>query len=289
MPHAVRIISTRLRFLSLTMMLFVLLPAASVMAQVTPAPPAALPSGAAGIDPITGALPSFAELFATSPIINGLIAGLSILSVMLFVYFLVTINRNAMAPTGFVDEVNKLVLARRSEEAVRYCRDHRRVFSASILQRCLENAGKSQTVIMDVVQSEGQRRSDLLWSRINYLAEIAAVAPMLGLLGTVLGMMKAFFVLPNQAISVNSRALISAIGGAMTTTFFGLIVAILTVVFYTIIRSRATQALSEVEHAANTIADHVHSPPTVSTSASVMPDHDHAHESRSASGAGGSR
>lgn len=282
MPHAVFRFLTRRASTALCMVACTLLLAAFALGQSTVSP-----TSPGGIDPTTGALPSFAFLFGTSPVINSLIAALSVLSVMLFVYFLATINRNAMVPSSFIDEVNKMVLARRSDEAVRYCRDHRRVFAASVLQRCVENAGKSQSIIMEVVQSEGQRRSDLLWSRINYLAEIAAVAPMLGLLGTVLGMMKAFFVLPSQDISVNSRALISAIGGAMTTTFFGLIVAIITVVFYTIIRSRATQALAEVEHAANTIADHIHSPPTASISASAV-DARH-HEASRASNMGDAR
>jgi biopolymer transport protein ExbB len=232
--------------------------AANVLAQApapaTDAQPQALRRG---IDMSTGALPTLIDLFMTSPVVNGIIAVLSVISLMMFLYFLLTINGSGMAPSAFVDDVNKLILSKRYDEAATLCRSHRRIFVASIVQRCLENAGKGHSVIMDMLDAEGRRRADILWNRISYLADISNVAPMLGLFGTVTGMIKAFFSLQTESASINSKLLATGVGEAMSTTMFGLMVAISSLVFYSIVKSRATQALSEAEQIAHSIADHI--------------------------------
>jgi biopolymer transport protein ExbB len=110
---------------------------------------------------------------------------------------------------------------------------------------------------MGMVDTEGKRRADILWNRVSYLSDIANVAPMLGLLGTVIGMMRAFFRLDSVDISVKSRALSSDIAGAMATTMFGLIVAIMALAFFSIIKGRATRVLAEAEQAVHAVADHI--------------------------------
>jgi biopolymer transport protein ExbB len=219
--------------------------------------PTDAPIGRLAIDPATGQLPTLLQLFETSPIINGIIAGLSGIAVLLFLFFLLTINTNAMAPAGFVDDINKLIMAQKYSDAATLCRANRRIFIASIIQRCVENDAKGHSVIMDMLDAEGRRRADIIWNRISYLADVSNVAPMLGLLGTVLGMIKAFFSLDTESGSINSRVLTSGVGEAMATTMFGLIVGILALVFYSIIKSRATRTLAEAEQITHSIADHI--------------------------------
>jgi biopolymer transport protein ExbB len=108
-----------------------------------------------------------------------------------------------------------------------------------------------------MLDSEGQRRADVVWNRLSYLGDVINIAPMLGLLGTVVGMMQAFFALQYQSISASSGALTRSIGGAMATTFFGLIVAIVSLVFYSIAKARLTRTLAEVEQTVHSIADHI--------------------------------
>ena len=210
------------------------------------------------LDPTTGALPSVVDLFMTSPIINGLLLGLSVLAVGLFLYLLLTINGRAMVPSDFIDEVTKLVLRGRYEQAADLCRRSRRVFAASVVQRACENADKAQPVVLEMIDQEGTRRAEIVWNRVSYLADISNVAPMLGLLGTVIGMMKAFFVADFVRMDATSGALTSGIAQAMVTTFAGLTVGIAALVFYSIIKSRATRTLAEAEAAVYSIADHVH-------------------------------
>ncbi len=242
--------------------------ATAVLGQDVPTPaPLAAPnatSGPAGggIDMESGLLPSFMDLFEYSPYINGIILGLSVVSVLLFLFLLITVNSRAMVPADLVEELTKLVMRGKYEAVADLCRAHRRVFIATIVQRCAENAGKTHAVLMEIVDSEGRRRAEIIWNRVSYLADIANVAPMLGLLGTVIGMIKAFFTLDTEAGGAASRLLASGIGQAMSTTMFGLAVAIGTLMLYSIIKSRATQSLAQAEQAVHAIADHMKRTPT---------------------------
>ena len=227
-------------------------PVAVPAAAPVPAAAAAAPASAA-----TASLYKLQEMFMFSPVINGIIAGLSVLALMFFLWFLLTINVRAVAPAGFVNEVTNLVLAHRYDAAADACRRSKRVFIAPVVLRSVTNAGKSQSIIMSMIDSEGRRLSDIIWNRISYLADISNVAPMLGLLGTVMGMITAFFGLDKESGSINSSVLSQGVGQAMTTTMFGLIVGISALVFYSIIKSRATKCLAEAEAAVHSIADRI--------------------------------
>lgn len=224
--------------------------APAVFAQVDP-------PAAGGVDLRTGTLPTLTELFETSPRINGTILGLSVIALLLFVYFMLSIRTANLAPPALVDDLTKLILAGKYEDAATICRNERRVFLATIIQRCLENAGKQHSVIMDMIDTEGKRRADIVWNRISYLADISNVAPMLGLFGTVVGMMNAFFKMPLESMSIASRMLTQSIAQAMATTFFGLIVAMVALVFYSLVKARTTRTLAEVEQIVHSLADHI--------------------------------
>lgn len=251
---SLRFTSTRLR-LTLAVVALTGCISAIVFAQPTADAPAAVTPSA--VDAASGALPSIADLFMFSPLINGIILGLSVLSLALFLWLFLSVSTANLAPGSLTDEVTKLALRGKFEAISDLCRAHRRVFTASIFVRLADNASKDHTTLMEIIDTEGHRRADLIWNRISYLSDIANVAPMLGLLGTVLGMIKAFFLLERQVGSVDSLALSRGVGEAMATTMFGLFVAIVTLVFYSIIKSRATTVLADAEAAVQSVADHM--------------------------------
>ena len=232
--------------------------AAPSVAPVTPAPaPTVAPTATDLGDLSTQPLYKLGEMFKFSPVINGIIGGLSVLALMFFLWFLFTINSRTVAPAAFVNEITNLVLVRRYDAAADACRRSKGVFIAPIILRCVENHGKSQSIIMSMIDTEGRRLSDIIWNRISYLADISNVAPMLGLLGTVIGMITAFFGLEKESGSVDATVLSQGVGQAMATTMFGLMVGISTLVFYSIIKSRATKTLAEAEAAVHSIADRI--------------------------------
>ena len=248
--------------LGLTVLLWLVLgpTAPPLLAQPAADPAATPPADAAPATGLSGdGLYQLQQLFMFSPVINGLIAGLSVLALMLFLYFLLTINSRAVAPSAFVNEVTNLVLVHRYEAAADACRRAKGVFIAPIILRCVQNAGKSQSIILGMIDSEGRRLSDVIWNRISYLADISNVAPMLGLLGTVIGMLTAFFGLERESGSINAAVLSQGVGQAMATTMFGLTVGIAATVFYSIVKSRATRTLAEAEAAVHSIADRIRS------------------------------
>jgi biopolymer transport protein ExbB len=243
----------------------------ATMAQADPVTadkiqPRTTPAGSAGVvdpdraavDHKTGELPNFKTLFATSPTINSVILAVSGVSLTLFLFYLLTMNTRSLMPHDFFASVSRLATDGRFEEAAQMCRNNRNIFVAPVLQRVLEHSGQEHGVLLSMIDSEGKRQAEVLWNRLSYLADIVNIAPMLGLLGTVSGMLAAFFVLPSQSASINSRLLSEAIGGAMSTTMFGLIVAITTLIFYSIIKARLTATLMEVEQAMHLVADQIH-------------------------------
>jgi len=200
-------------------------------------------------------LPTFIELYQFSPTINAVLLGLSAIALALFIFFVLTINHRAMIPASLVQDVTKLVVRQKYDDAGNLCRAHKRVFIATILQRINENADKDPALLINILETEGRRRADVVWNRISYLADIANIAPMIGLLGTVIGMIKAFFALDLEATDASNQTLAQGVGEAMATTLFGLAVAIAASVFYTISKGRTTKVLAAAEQAAHSVAD----------------------------------
>jgi biopolymer transport protein ExbB len=232
-------------------------PAEVAPAAEAPAEPAAVDEADKPVDLSDNPLYRVRDLFMFSPVINGIIAGLSVLGLIFFLYFMLAINRRTFAPPAFVDEVVKLVIRGDYERAGDVCRRARGVFAASIVQRCLENNSQNHSVMLDMIDTEGRRQADIVWNRVSYLADISNIAPMLGLVGTVLGMIKAFYGLEHESGGVDAMVLSRGVGEAMATTLFGLSVGIIMLVFYSLTKSRATRTLAEAEQAVHMIADHI--------------------------------
>ncbi len=224
---------------------------AATLAQV-PAP-AGAEAGAGDVP----AVPTVADLFMTSPWINGAILILSLIAVGVFALAMVEITLKNYAPPRFVDDVTKLILNRRFDQAINLCQNNQQVFVSGLIQRLIENRDKDHGVLIDILSAEGRRRGDVAWNRIGYLVEVAALAPTLGLLGTVLGMIDVFFQLTRRVASAGQVGDLSrGIAEAMGTTMFGLIVALVAGLFYAIAKSRATNVLADTEVVCHTVADH---------------------------------
>jgi biopolymer transport protein ExbB len=218
---------------------------------------AAPAGGVEGVEMGKG-VPTVAALFMTSPYINGTLLGLSVIAMLLFLFMLLSLTSASFNPPRFVDNVTKLILNRQFDQAVHLCQSNSGVFSSSIIQRVIENRDKEHGELMEILSAEGRRRGETIWNRVSYLSEISNIAPMLGLLGTVVGMIKVFFTLTERIAGPNVDKLSAGIAEAMGTTMFGLIVAIAAGVFYTLARSRAVRVLAEAEQVCHTIVDHTH-------------------------------
>ncbi len=119
-------------------------------------------------------------------------------------------------------------------------------FSSQIIASGISARKHGSQVMMEAMQSEGRRAATTLWQRISLLNDVTVVAPMFGLLGTVIGMFFAFY--DSNRTTESLTAIFDGLGIAIGTTVAGLIVAILAMVFYTTLRFRVTTLLNAVEN-----------------------------------------
>ncbi|HPN72971.1 MAG TPA: MotA/TolQ/ExbB proton channel family protein [Candidatus Omnitrophota bacterium] len=112
----------------------------------------------------------------------------------------------------------------------------------------LSRVSRGPVIVKEAIEDEGKREIDGLWRKLGYLADIAAIAPMVGLLGTVLGMIQAFNVIAFQAGSVKPVLLASGISKAMVTTAGGLIIAVPAMIFYSYFRGIVETVSARLEN-----------------------------------------
>jgi len=123
---------------------------------------------------------------------------------------------------------------------------------ATIVRAGLDHANDDWTIVRDVLQEAGRQEAVRISRNLNVLETVAAVAPLLGLLGTVTGMIRVFAVV-NQAGLGNPEVLSGGISEAMITTAAGLIIGIPSLVAYNWLRGRADGIIFELEQNATTL------------------------------------
>ncbi|MFV1981195.1 MAG: MotA/TolQ/ExbB proton channel family protein, partial [Rhodothermia bacterium] len=148
---------------------------------------------------------------------------LSILTVYLFIERVLTL-RKAQQGTRW-DRVRSYVEAGDVSGAVAYC-DSQDTPLGRTLIKGLERLGRPIREIQEAVQAAGKYEAFQLTKRTEHLATIAGVSPMLGFLGTVTGMIKAFQQIQSLQGNVNPSVLAGGIWEALVTTAFGLTVGI---------------------------------------------------------------
>jgi len=207
--------------------------------------------------PATAAAPQekdLIELFASGGYTMYVLLLISVVLVLFILVFLATIRRNAVVSDKFMNAAEAMIRRRDYLGLIAYC--HRQNESiARVMQKSLEFLTKNPSApfieIRSLAEAEGSRQAGNLTSRITYLADIAAIAPMVGLLGTVLGMIKSFIHISGGGASgVRQMELAGGVSEALVATASGLIIAIPALVFYSIFRGRVFRYVSELEAAA---------------------------------------
>lgn len=187
------------------------------------------------------------QIFLGSPLIYSLLLLLSIVAVSLWLFSLFTLRESELMPAGFIHHIRELVNEGRSDAALMACQQQSH-FSANVIGSALAVKKHGPQVMMDALHAEGRRQGVSLWQRVSLLNEIAVVAPMLGLLGTVIGLFIAFYGMNRSAESL--AAIFDGFGMAVGTTVAGLIVAIMAMIFYTTLKFRLVHLLNSVENEA---------------------------------------
>jgi len=163
------------------------------------------------------------------------------------------LRRKLIIPKDFIDKVEELVKRDKIEEAIFLCKGHRSSI-ARIFLAGLRNVGRGMWLVKEAIEDKGRREGVILERNIGILLTIANLSPLLGLLGTVSGMIKTF-----NAISVHgvggSAPLAGGIAEALITTAAGLIVAIPTLVAYRFLTDKAQVLVFEMEESSIGLVD----------------------------------
>lgn len=171
----------------------------------------------------------------------------SIVAVATFLERLWSLRREAVLPQGFMVELDDLIKQRRWADALTACRK-RDVAVARLFQVALDVRDQPRAVVKERLEEVGRREVAELERSIPVLGTIASITPLLGLLGTVGGMILTFEVI--EAKGVNDVAdLAGGISQALITTFAGLTVAIPAVVANRYLLARVDSLLVDLEEA----------------------------------------
>lgn len=197
------------------------------------------------------------EIFFASPTIYTVLIALSIAAVSIWLYCLLTFSEKNNMSMQVIKDVKTYLLNKEYEKAVNYCNCQGNLF-ASIISSALSVRAHGPQFVAETMKSEGVRFSTKFWQKINLLNDIVVIAPMLGLLGTVVGMFYAFYDVNRSIDSIS--ALFDGLGIAVGTTVVGLIVAILAMIFHATLKYRLVKMLNTVENEAFALCPLINSP-----------------------------
>jgi biopolymer transport protein ExbB len=186
------------------------------------------------------------------------LAGMSVVTVMLILVYLFTLRRSAILTPHYMntadvllkkrDYLGLLAISSRHTEAV-----------ARVVQRTLDFATKNPTasfeVVREIAETEASSQAASLQHRTVYLADIGMLAPMVGLLGTVFGIIESFTELASGHVMGVARdiGLAGGVSKALVATAGGLLLGITAMLFYSMFRNRVQSLISDLEIASTHI------------------------------------
>jgi len=189
-----------------------------------------------------------AEAFSTGGIWMYCILTVSIIAIAIIIERFVTLyfryNINAQA---FMAQVQKLVLANNIDRAIKLCNAAPSAALARVIKSGLTRANNGELEIQNAVEEATLEVVPLVEKRTNSLLALANIATLLGLLGTIIGMIGAFRALAEVPPDQRQKVLGQQIGLAMNTTAFGLIVAIPCMMAHILLAGVTKKIIEEID------------------------------------------
>jgi biopolymer transport protein ExbB len=174
---------------------------------------------------------------------------LSMVALALAVEHVLTIRRNVLMPPGLADQVAKRLTAGDRRGAAEAC-DLHPSFLANVLRAALAEADAGWPAVEKALDDSCAEQAARLFRKIEYLSVIGNIAPMIGLLGTVVGMIFAFQEVASTQGAARAGQLASGIYQALVTTVGGLLVAIPSLAAFAVFRNRIDGLVTETAYAA---------------------------------------
>lgn len=203
------------------------------------------PEAAASAAALTSENATLWELIKTGGITMIPLGILSFAMVTFIIQNFFSLREKTLLHTEMLPELLDMMLNQKVRQALIYCRKHPSMFSntfAAGLERCMRGDVDFVKVHESVEEASMEQITQLM-KPIDYLSIIGATSPMLGLLGTVMGMIKAFQTMGSQGMG-KPEVLAGNIGEALITTATGLIIAIPAMAFFFYFKKRFDKTLA---------------------------------------------
>ncbi len=201
---------------------------------------------------------SFGEAWGYGGWIMWVLLAVSVFAVALVIYLTISLREASVAPHHLVTAVCEFITKGEDASARRICEKHSCAFSSLAITsfNCLNATGgkPKDDLLRDFAQSEGARLTESMQSQAQFLLDLAAIAPMLGLLGTTLGMLQAFgSIAQDVMVAAKPIVLAQGVSKAIITTIAGLMVAIPCMFMYAIFRRRVSRIAGVLEKASSEV------------------------------------
>ncbi len=222
-------------------------PATAAPASAAPAPADLTPAktGPGGMPKVAERL-SVMSMIKHGGVVLWILMALGFTVLVLTIYLFLTLRPSREVPMNLVKRAQSQIRSGDIRGAYQMCQDREELI-AVVLCAGLKMAGHDRYVIQEAMESEGERGVTEMWQRVSYLNSIGNISPLLGLLGTVWGMIGAFGAIALDASQTKGITMAYYVSMAMVTTAGGIIVAIPAMSAYYFLRGRVIRIASVVE------------------------------------------
>ena len=169
----------------------------------------------------------------------------SFILVALIMMNLLQVRRDVLLPTAFVEEFEQKLNAKDFQAAYEFARSDES-FVARVLAAGMGRLSRGYEEAVEGMQEAGEDENMALEHRLSYVALLGTIAPMMGLMGPVQGMISSFDVIATSAVAPKPSQLADGISTALVTTLIGLMLAVPAMVFYGILKNRIQRLVLEI-------------------------------------------
>jgi biopolymer transport protein ExbB len=171
---------------------------------------------------------------------------LSIIAVYIFIERYVAIKKASKEDKTFMDRIKDYIIDGNLDSATKLCQQMNNPM-ARMVEKGISRLGKPMNDVLVAIENVGNIEANKLEKGFNMLATISGGAPMLGFLGTVIGMVQAFYDMANAGSNVDITVLSNGIYTAMVTTVAGLVVGIIAFFAYNFLVSMLDSVVQKME------------------------------------------
>ncbi len=187
------------------------------------------------------------------------LAALSVIAVYIFIDRFIAIKKASKEDKSFMDNIKNFILNGKVEQALDNCRMNQGPL-ARMIEKGVLRIGRPLGDVNAAVENVGKQEVAKLEKGLPVLASIAGGAPMIGFLGTVMGMVRAFYDMATAGNNIDVTLLSNGIYTAMVTTVGGLIVGIIAYFGYNILVARVNNLVARLESKTTEFMDILNEP-----------------------------